>query len=535
MDRRVDRPRDAVSRPAWLPAALVAPSLALVAVFVAFPAITIAVELFDLDRLAAVLGDSDTWRVVWFSTWQATISTIATIAFGLVPTWVLSRHTMRGSRFLRAAVNVPFLLPTVVMAAACTAVLPAGLERGVLAIVVAHVVFNVAVVVRVVGATWALVPDDLGAAARTLGATHLQVARHVTWPLLRPAITAAAGVIFVFCFTSFGVVQILGGPERVTLDVEIARQALALGDPSTAVVLAALQLLVLVAVAIIARQRARRTSRTTRWDVANRRRVANRIVGFAALVSAVVVLAPIATLVVASLRPGGTWSLDGWRSLGDAEVRPGLGAPVDAIAAATASLRAALVASLLATVIGAAASFGLARRRRTWWSATLAAPLGVSAVVVGLGILVTFDRPPFDWRGSWWLVPIGQALVALPLVVRTVSSAVDRRPPAQLDAAATLGASPLRAFWEIDVRPARGALTASAAIAAAISLGEFGATTLLTRTGDETLPIAIARLLGRAGDLPVAQANALSTVLVLVSVGLFLVIDRAMPDPTGRR
>ena len=76
------------------------------------------------------------------------------------------------------------------------------------------------------------------------------------------------------------------------------------------------------------------------------------------------------------------------------------------------------------------------------------------------------------------------------------------------EAAATLGATPARAWREVTVPHLRRPLVAAAGLAAAISLGEFGATSFLSRSGSETMPIAIERLLGRAGGLLQAQGYA---------------------------
>jgi thiamine transport system permease protein len=133
-------------------------------------------------------------------------------------------------------------------------------------------------------------------------------------------------------------------------------------------------------------------------------------------------------------------------------------------------------------------------------------------------------------------VPLGHALVAVPFVVRSTLPTLRARPVGWLDAAGTLGASPLRAWWSIDVTMLRRPLVVSAGFAAAISLGEFGATTFLTRSGHETLPIAIARLLGRAGAVPRASASALAVVLtVLTAIVLVAVelVDREGPDRWG--
>ena len=142
-------------------------------------------------------------------------------------------------------------------------------------------------------------------------------------------------------------------------------------------------------------------------------------------------------------------------------------------------------------------------------------------------MLITFDQPPFDWRASWWLVPLGHALVATPFVVRSLVPALRAIPADQRAAAVTLGASPLRAWWTVEARRLARPLAAGAGFAAAISLGEFGATTFLTRAGSESMPIAIDRLLGRAGEVPRAQGFALATVLMLVTAAVVVVADRS--------
>jgi thiamine transport system permease protein len=89
-------------------------------------------------------------------------------------------------------------------------------------------------------------------------------------------------------------------------------------------------------------------------------------------------------------------------------------------------------------------------------------------------------------------------------------------------AAATLGATPIHTWWQVDARALRRPLLAGAGFSAAISLGEFGATTVLTRSGRETLPIAIGRLLGRPGGLPRAQGFALATILLVLTTAIVM-------------
>jgi thiamine transport system permease protein len=424
------------------------------------------------------------------------------------------------------------MLPTVVVGAAFAALLPDGWLGSARAIVVAHVFFNIAVVVRLCGGLWAAMPEDLSGAARTLGASPWQTWRHVVLPLLRPSLIAAGTVVFLFCFTSFGVVRVLGGAGTATLEVEIAQRATVQGDVGTAAVLSVLQLIALAALVVVS-ARLQRTTATTFAGHAGARRPRTRAERTVTAVTAVATVgavgAPLVALVRRSFDLGGGWSLSAWRAVfgGSVAVRPGVSLGVDALASVRASLGFAVAATIISTVVGAAAAWAITSTRRSGrlLDAGTMLPLGTSAVTIGLGMLITFDVAPFDWRASWWLIPIGHSLVAIPFVVRSLVPVLRAIPGDRRDAASVLGASPMRRFLEIDLRPTLRPLLAAAGFAAAISLGEFGATTFLTRSGRETMPIAIARLLGRAGAVPRAEGFAMATLLMVVTAVVVMLAD----------
>lgn len=520
------------SLPRWLGTALgVAPVVFLAVLFV-WPVTTLVVEVVGSTTITRALTRDGLWSVVWFTAWQAALSTAATLLVGLGPAYLVARWRFPGRRLLTAVVTVPFLLPTVVVGAAFTTLLPDPMIGTVAAIVVAHVFFNIAVVVRVVGTVWAQLPPELLDAARTLGASPWQATRTVTVPLLRPALGAAATVVFLFTFTSFGVVQILGGPAHPTIEVEIARRATQLGDVSGAAVLSLVQLVLLVSVVAFTGRLGLGATQVSLRDLPPAPRMLRRVrraVWVAAAVTVALMATPLVALAVSSVRLGGEWSLAAWRELGDGSgSRPGLSTGIDPLGAVVTSLQYAVVATAVSVVVGGLATLaiGAARRSGRLLDVGVMLPLATSAVTIGFGMLITFDTPPVDWRDEWWLVPLGHALVAVPFVVRTALPVLQARPAAWLDAAATLGASPLRAWWEIDVRRLRAPLAVGAGFSAAVSLGEFGATTVLSRTGDPTLPIAIGRLLGRTGAIPRAQASALAVVLAAVTVAVLVAVER---------
>lgn len=506
-------------------ATLLAPTLAFLVVFFAWPVAEIVGLGWDPGALGEVVGDDGIRRVLWFTLWQAAASTLLTLVVALPAAHALARFDFPGRRAVRALATVPFVLPTVVVGVAFRALLGGGTWWG---IVVAHAFFNHAVVVRTVGGLWELLDPRAVEAARVLGASRARAFVAVTLPALRPAITAAAAITFLFSFTSFGVAKILGGPGLATLEVEIYRQTANLLDLRTAAVLSMLQLAAVGALLVALDRIDRRRPAAQRLGPAELERRRPRTGGERAWVAgnlvglALFLFVPLAVLVERSFRTGdGGHSLAAWRALGDA-------GPlfVPATEAVWTSLRFAVAATVIAVVLGTLAAAALARSRGRVVNAVLLVPLGTSAVTVGFGFLVALDTPPLDLRGSEVLVPIAQAVVALPFVVRTTLPVLRSIDVRLREAAAVLGAPPARVWREVDLPLVARAMAVAAGFAFAISLGEFGATTVIARADTPTLPVAIDRLLGRPGALNLGQAFAMATILMIVTAAAVAIADR---------
>ncbi|MFB9512178.1 ABC transporter permease [Streptomyces purpureus] len=531
--------------------------VAFFAVFFAWPVLSIvgrglkSGEDWRLGRLGETLSRPEILDVLWFTAWQALASTALTLLIALPGAYVFARFDFPGRTLLRAVVTVPFVLPTVVVGTAFLALVGRGglldelwglrLDTTAWAILLAHVFFNYAVVVRTVGGLWAQLDPRQEEAARVLGASRFEAWRQVTLPALGPAVAAAALMVFLFTFTSFGVVQILGGPAYSTLEAEIYRQTADLLDLPTAAVLTMVQFVAVGAILALHAWTVRR--RETALKLVDPARTAHRPHGAGqwALLAAVLgtvallILLPLGVLVERSFDTSGGYGLGFYRALQGVDDSGGtfLVPPLEAIGN---SLQYALVATVIAVVVGGLAAAALTRRAGRLvrgFDALLMLPLGVSAVTVGFGFLITLDEPPLDLRASWILVPLAQALVGVPFVVRTmlpVLRAVDER---LREAAAVLGASPLRAWREVDLPLVRRALLIASGFAFAVSLGEFGATVFIARPDRPTLPVAVARLLGRPGELNYGQAMALSTILMVVCAVALLLLERIRTDRTS--
>ena len=460
---------------------------------------------------------------MWFTTWQAGMSVIATLIVAMPITWVLSRFTFCGSRWVRGIVSTPFVLPTVVVAAAVMSLLPLRYQFGVHGIIIAHVLFNVAVVVRIVGTRWQFISPDTAFAAATLGASPIRAFWFVTLPQLRTALYNAALIIFVFTFTSFGVVAVLGGIKRRTLEVEIYVNAINLGIFDTAMVLATLQVFaVLLVFAVAAWLSRNQTSHegTASHPLPLRHHPRHRVViSIIAIATPGLIAVPFIALFIRSFRTGNTWTLNAWRNLwNDSLERVGLDIPAVLSRSLIFATVTALIAVPMAYIVASLSVY--ARRGGTALRALTSLPIIVSAVTLGFGIIVTFDKSPYNWRGQTWLLPVVHALVALPLIVFLLTPAISAISPTQRDAARTLGASPRHVWWNIDARLMRTPLVSAGALSFAVSLGEFGATTFLSRSSSTTLPIAIGQLLGRPGTSLQASGFALAALLAIITAAV---------------
>lgn len=501
---------------------------------------------FDPGAVLEVLTRPRTRRVLWFTLWTASVGTFLSLAFGLPAAYALHRLDLPLRGVLRALLLVPFTLPTVVVGVAFRQLLadngPLGflhLDGTPIAILAGLTFFNAAVVIRSVGAAWEGLDPRPGEAAAALGASPRRVLRDVTLPALRPSIISAASVVFLFCATAFGVVLTLGGVRYATLETEIYLLTANLLDLQAAAAISVLQLLVITVLLLIAQRTRRVADPTTARRAVSPRSI--RAYDVPAVLATVLLLAfvaaPLLALVAGSLHgDDGGWTFDHYRALSK---QGDLSVPV--LTALGVSLRTAVDATWMSVGLGLLIALLITRRShspaerrvRSTLDALFMLPLGVSAVTLGFGFLITLDEPPLDLRESPLLVPIAQALVALPLVVRTLAPVLGGIDDRQRQAAASLGASPMRAMVTVDLAVLARPLVAAAGFAFAVSLGEFGATSFLARETSPTLPVVIYRLLGHPGADNFEMALAASVILAGVTALVVLVLERLRVPSVG--
>jgi thiamine transport system permease protein len=539
--------------------------LAYLAVFYFYPLIKIFIVSFMPDEawgpgnLKKLVSSGIYLRTLWFTTWQAAVSTVLTLLLALPGAYVFARYQFRGKELLRSFTTVPFVLPTVVVAAAFHALLgphglvnaalmkwfhltspPVALDQTIALILIAHVFYNYTVVVRIVGGYWSRLEPGLTESAKMLGASPGKAFMKVTLPLLSPAILAASLLVFIFCFSSFGVILILGGPRFATIEVEIYRQAIHLFNLPMAAALSLVQILFTFTVMWVYTrlQRSRsmalkpesRAVTQKKIDAVEDRLMLVANVGFMILFLGL----PMVSLIIQSVTTETGVSLGFYRTLFEnATESVFFVPPADAV---FYSLGFSLAALLIALTVGVPAAVflaGPANRVRSVLDPLFMLPLSTSAVTLGFGFILALDKPPLNLRTSPLLVPLAHTLVAFPFVVRSLLPALRSIPPKLRESAAVLGAGPWKVWQTVDLPILGRALVVAAVFAFTISLGEFGATVFVARPQTPTMPLAIYRFLGQPGAVNYGQAMAMSSILMLVSAAGFMLMEKFRSEHGG--
>lgn len=536
--------------------------------FFFYPLFKILSLTFNLETLTDLNNLPIARDSLLFTFYQATLSTLLTFILGLPAAILFSKFDFRGKSLLRALTAVPFMLPTVVVAAAFNSLFS---QRGFffllssflcpsdncslitasltppspfILILIAHTFYNTSIVIRIVGNAISRLDPKLEASARSLGADTFHVWKDVILPILRPSLFAAALLVFMFDFTSFGVILLLGGSQFATLEVEIYIRALQLPNLNLAALLSVIQLVFTLIFSILYSRTINQVSTQTapRFSTARPPKTFQEkfFVATLTILLSFFFLLPLISLPIRSLT-----RLEADRGQRD-QVQYGFTTDyyeelfinrrgslfyVPPVQAALNSLGFAGITVILSLALGYPAAYALAKptRLEKFLDPFLMLPLGASAVMMGLGFILSFGR----LIASPFFIPIAHTLIALPFVIRTLQPALASIPERLRQAASTLGASPFRVWQTVDL-PILSRATLSAAIFAfTVSLGEFGATLLITRPEYPTIPIAISRFLSQPGGLNYGQAMAMATVLMLLTTLSILLIEKLRFNNAG--
>lgn len=518
--------------------------LAFLAVLLVAPVLRLLAEGFGVGEFASgeplrwlALWQDDylRWRVVW-SFLQAAVTCVLALLLGLPLAWVLARREFAGRALVLRLLMLPFVVPTLVAALGVLALWgPRGwlgaplaaagfsLEDTPWLLLYGNLFFNLCLVVRAGVDALEQVSAPRVAAARTLGATPWRAFWRVEWPAIAPWLASALCLVFLYCFSGFGLALILGGQRYATVEVEIytlVAYELALGPAG---VLAVWMLGLTGAVALGYAWLEKRLAAPGRVEPIARTRPRGAAQWLAVWAAVAVLLLVCAAPLVAIL---GQAARAFWQGLGAAV----LGQP-ETLVALWNTLRFTAMALTLATGLGL--SHALAVRAidsasaapgagALVWRAAAYLPFVVSPVTVAFGLLLLYP----GWTDSLALLIGAYALLAYPFVAKSLMAALDNLPASYAQAAATLGARPGRVLWRVTLPLVGKALRRGMAFAAATALGEFAVTLFLSRPEWTTLTTLIYQRLGRPGSANLDAALVLASLLMALALLSFTLIER---------
>ncbi|WP_037587282.1 ABC transporter permease [Stenoxybacter acetivorans] len=491
-----------------------------------FLVLMIAMPLFSL----AQYGGMAQWQLMWqdsymhnriaWTAFQAAITAALVCLLGVPIAYVLSRFEFLGRAWLLRLQMLPFVMPTLV---AGIGVLGLFGNRGLLwsgwqdtpyLLIYGNVFFNLPVLVRAAFQGFCQVPAARIQAAQTLGASAWAVFWRIQFPTLLPWLAGGACLVFLYCFSGFGLALLLGGQKYATVEVEIYQLIAYELDMTTAALLVWLVLGITFVSGVLYAVLSRYAVSAASAEMLPRQNI-RTLTEYAAVAVALLLLLcccllPLLAIVVHAAAAG-----DSWRVLSDSTTWLAL----------FNTFRFTTSAMLLAILLGICHA-ALAHRWTGLRSLTFL-PFMVSPVCVSFGLLVLYPQ----WAASFSMLICTYALLAYPFITKDMLAAWDALPPRFIQAARTLGASPWQTWCWITFPLLRPALRRGLALAAATCVGEFAATLFLSRPEWQTLTTLIYQYLSTAGQDNYDRAMVLTALLALFTLFAFVLFETAKPVP----
>jgi len=504
----------------------------------------------SLAPLQEILSDPYYLRLIGFTIEQAALSTLASLAIGLPGAYLLTRYTFPGKEAIRSLTAVPFVLPAITVALGFILFFgnsghlnrflmdlfhltepPIRLLYSLRGIVLAHAFYNAPIVTRMVNAAWEGLDPAIDEGAISLGAGQLRRFLGITLPRLAPALLSSAALVFIFTFLSFPIVLSLGGARFATIEVEIYTLTRTLLDYRLGSALILVETFLSLGFTYIYLRTEGRFASMTRGEREGPTQPLFRgpitfgkwLLFVYSFLAAIFFLGPIVSILADSFRGDGGWTFSNYCELLSLAYSPFLGS--SPLRTVLNSLLIAGISTSIALPVGTAVAWFAVRGRlpgRRIIEAILMAPLAVSSVAIGFAVLRGLSAPPLHLGGTLLAIACAHGILTYPFVVRSLRPVLEGLDVGLIEAARSLGASRVRAFFEVEFPLIRRGLLVAAVFAIALSMGEMSATIMLMRPGLSTIPVAVYGLLSAR---QFGAASAMAVVLIAVTAFAFLAID----------
>jgi len=533
--------------------------------FAILPLIAVIVHAGDIPW-SEILGNRYFQRVVQFSFYQATLSTLISILLAIPLAVALSHHRhFPGRGVLITVFSLSLVIPTIIAIYGIVAVFGGSgwisqslsifsIEPlpfyGLTGILIAHVFFNMPMATRVFLQSLEHIPSEQWRLAHQLGIQGSSAFRLIEWPQLRGHIAGLSVLIFTLCFTSFAIVMTLGGgPRATTIEVAIFQALRFDFDIPTAVALACIQLLICLSLTLLStvfktdhtvglnierhdtdipnsttNTKAHipfwpskfRTETNTRYDTPIVRSTITLVVERTLiLLTTLFIMAPLLALLLAAFNDAFLSTLTDKSTL-----KALANSTMVAIAAAFISL--ALSLSLLFS--SRHLRIRLRKERSgTWLQLCGNIILILPPLVLGTGLFLLLKPFADVFSIALFLLVIINSLMALPFLLRILDGPIMQSAKTHDRLVQSLGIHGWNRWRYIDWPVLKKPVGFGLALAATLSVGDLGAIALFGSDKIQTLPYLLYQ---RMGSYRLDEAAVTASILLLLCLVLFFGLQK---------
>ena len=522
------------------------------------PVASILKEAFYLDGkfsfyyILDALKSKYTFSILFFTIKQAFDSTLVSLLLGLPGAFILAKTKIKGKNIINAFCTIPFVLPaifvvlgfvifygnsgvinTLAMSIFNLEEPPFKILYSYKAIILAHAFYNFPIILILVERYLENLDSRLEMASLTLGASRFKTFCFITVPRVLPIILSSSFLVFLFCFSSFSIILVLGGgPKFTTMEVEIFQRARTRLDIPSSSAFALLSIIVSTALLLVYIHIQKKTKHYEYGSSINNKKTPKVLVVLAVIYSiaiTVFILGPIISIVVKSFIVPGTRGLEDYFSFKWYRILFGFENSTGALKTSSSALISSFTIAFLVAVLSipTAASISYSAVRQKGMSSSLIEvmgmlPMAVSSVIIGLGYFIISSLFIKNITINYILVVLAHLIISIPFALRTILPEMRKIPLTYAKASRSLGASKMKTFFLVELPMLKSALISGAVFSFALSMGEINATLTLANSKITTLPIVMYRLIG---SYQYNAAAAIGTILIITCLLVFILSD----------
>ncbi len=499
------------------------PPLLYITFFVLLPIVLLIIRFPAYEVFSTI---QDYKHLIYFNLFQAGLSALIATALGLGLSYVLARKKLNPilKSFVSAISKISFIIPGVSMAIGFFLLFgkrgilnlilsPFGLKINILytfyAILLGHAFYNIPVTIFITGSAWEKLDGELIEAAKIDGAGQGKVFFSIELPLLSSSIISSYLLTFVYCFTSFAVVLIIGGPRYSTIEVAIYMYLRNLQKFNVALALTLVQMVIVAGAAAVSSILPYENPESGR-SVVEKLKPLDWI--FFWLPFSLVAVPLLLSLMSGFISNSGNMSFISFKLL----FTRGLSFIGENLASLfKTSLLLAALSSLLSVSVSLGTSYFSSKNFKLFKVFPIISA-SISTVTLSFGYVLISLATNVP---SWIFLPFLHSILALPLTHGILDGGWRSIPKGIVESSMIDGANGFQRFFLIYIPMMKTFILRALAFAAAISLSDLSGALILSEGKLTTLSMGIYRLMSSRHT---PEAKALNTFLMLIVLSIFI-------------